>query len=239
MKADGSDIIPISYFETSEWHPSVNNDGMLVYTRWDYVDRENCLGSNLWTCYPDGRNPRAPHGNYPYPWHTFPPDPRPDSRRGRPFTEMNIRAIPDSPRYILTAGPHHGESFGSLCLLDLRQPDDGSMSQLKRLTPYARFPESEIGARLQYPYGTAWPLSEDFTLCNAWENLYLLDRFGNQVLLLENSLVFGGQTDWDMRLIDPIPLRAARAAGSPHGHEPGRGRSAGCRRGPDHRHQCP
>jgi hypothetical protein len=65
MKADGSDIYPISFFETSEWQPSVDNNGMLVYTRWDYVDRENCLGSQFWTCFPDGRDPRAPTANYP------------------------------------------------------------------------------------------------------------------------------------------------------------------------------
>ena len=206
MKPDGSDLYPISYFETSEWHPSVNNDGMLVYTRWDYTDRENCLGSNIWICYPDGRDPRAPHGNYPYPWHTFADNRRGDSRLGRPYTEMNIRAIPGSHRYILTAAPHHGEAFGSLMMLDLRVPDDGFMSQLERITPFVPFPESEAPGRSQYPYGTAWPLSEDYYLCNRWENIYLLDRFGNRVLLCENSLVFG-ETDHDMRLIDPIPLR--------------------------------
>ena len=208
MAADGSDLFPISYFETSEWHPSVNNDGMIVYTRWDYVDRENCLGSNFWICNPDGRDPRAPHGNYPYPWHTFEDNTARDSRVGRPYTEMNIRAIPGSHRYVTTAAPHHGEAFGSLVMLDLRQPDDGSMSQLRRITPYPPFPESEMPGRSQYPYGTAWPLSEDVYLCNWWENLYLLDRFGNRVLVCENSLVFGGKTNWDMRLIDPIPLRA-------------------------------
>jgi len=211
MKADGSDIYPISYFETGEFNPSVNNDGMIVYTRWDYVDRENCLGSNFWICGPDGSNPRAPHGNYPYPWHTFPDNRERDSRVGRPYTEMNIRAVPGSHLYILTAAPHHGEAFGSLVMLDLRVPDDGFMSQLKRITPYVRFPECEMSDRRQYPYGTAWPLERDFYLCNWWENIYLLDRFGNQVLLCENSLVFGGETNWDMRLVDPIPLRLSPA----------------------------
>ncbi len=206
MCLDGSDLLPLSFFETSEWHPSVNNDGMLVYTRWDYVDRENCLGSNIWTCTPDGRDARAPHGNYPYPWHTFPDNTAGDSRLGRPYTEMNIRAIPGSHRYLATAAPHHGEAFGSLVILDLRLPDDGAMSQLRRVTPYVPFPETEYPARSQYPYGTAWPLSEDFYLCNWWENLYLLDRYGNQTLLCENSLVFG-ETNWHMRLIDPIPVR--------------------------------
>jgi len=207
MRADGSDLYPLSYYETSEWHPSVNNEGLIVYTRWDYTDRENCLGSNFWICFPDGRDPRAPHGNYPRPWHTFPDNTEGDSRLGRPYVEMNIRAIPDSPRYIMTAAPHHGEAFGSLVMLDLALPDDGGMSQLKRLTPYAPFPETECPGRSQYPYGTPWPLSEDFYLCNCWENLYLLDRFGNQVLLCENALAFGGQTNPEMRLIDPIPLR--------------------------------
>ncbi|HOX37160.1 MAG TPA: hypothetical protein PL033_04155 [Candidatus Brocadiia bacterium] len=210
MKADGSDLRPFSFFETGEWHPSVNNDGMVVYTRWDYVDRENCLGSNIWMCFPDGRDPRAPHGNYPYPWHTFPDNDRGDSRVGRPYTEMNIRAVPDSPLYIMTAAPHHGEAFGSICMLDLRKREDGFMSQIRRVTPYVRFPESEIQGRSQYPYGTPWPLSEDFYLCNRWENIYLLDRFGNETLLCENALVFG-DTDYDMRLIDPIPLKSRKA----------------------------
>ena len=209
MKADGTDVYPLSYYETSEWHPSVNNDGMLVYTRWDYTDRENCLGSNFWICHADGRDPRGPHGNYPYPWHTFADNTLDDSRIGRPYVELNIRAIPNSHLYILTAGPHHGEAFGSLVMLDLRQADDGFMSQLKRITPYPAFPESEMPARSQYPFGTPWPLSEDFYLCNWWENLYLLDRFGNRELLCENSLVFG-ETNYEMRLIDPIPLRPRR-----------------------------
>lgn len=207
MAGDGRDIRPLSWFVTGEWHPSVNNDGMIVYTRWDYVDRENCLGSNFWICGPDGRNPRAPHGNYPYPWHTFEDNNEGDSRKGRPYTEMNIRAVPNSSLYISTAAPHHGEAFGSLVMLDLSVPDDARMSQVRRITPYVRFPESEQAARRQYPFGTAWPLSEDFYLVNWWENIYLLDRFGNQVLVCENSLVFDGKTNWQMRLIDPIPLR--------------------------------
>ena len=206
MKADGSDVYPLSYYETSEWHPSVDNNGMIVYTRWDYTDRENCLGSNFWICYPDGRNPRAPHGNYPYPWHTFEDNRDPDTRRGRPYVEMNIRAIPGSHRYIMTAAPHHGEAFGALVMLDLRERDDGFMSQLERITPYVPFPETEVAARSQYPFGTPWPLSEDYYLCNWWENLYLLDRFGNRILLCENALVFG-ETNYDLRLIDPIPVR--------------------------------
>lgn len=215
MKADGGDIYPLSYYETSEWQPSVDNSGMLVYTRWDYTDREDCLGSLFWTCYPDGRDPRAPHGNYPFPWHTFEDNTHGDHRFGRcpdapsslPMTEMHIRAMPDSHRYVLTAAPHHGETFGSLCVLDLRLPDDYHMSQLRRVTPYAPFPESECSGRSQYKYGTAWPVSEDVFICNRWEDLVLLDRFGNEELVCERELLPMGY-DPRLRLTHPKPLRA-------------------------------
>ena len=59
MEPDGSDIICLSFHETHEWHPSVTNDGMLVYTRWDYVDRDTNVAHHIWTCYPDGRDPRS------------------------------------------------------------------------------------------------------------------------------------------------------------------------------------
>ena len=148
MRDDGTDIRPLSYFETSEWNPSVDNEGQLVYTRWDYVDRENCLGTRFWVSNPDGTNPRAPHGNYPLPFHTF-PDHKPwdvhdgrewDSRFGAPLVEMGIRAVPGSDLYMFTAAPHHGSVYGSLCMLDLSVEDDGHMSQVKRITPDEPFP---------------------------------------------------------------------------------------------------
>lgn len=238
MKPDGSDIIRISYHETNEWHPSVDNNGMIVYTRWDYVDRDSDIAHHLWLCYPDGRDPRAPHGNYPHPWTTQkdvpasvyePPDwksiyyadglegkhpvygekigetyyPK-DGRWLRPWMEMNIRGIPGSQKYVATAAPHHGQAFGSLILIDVNREDDGMMSQVERLTPDALFPESETGIgawdlnETGYQYGTPWPLSEDLYLCNYWDGIYLLDRFGGKQLLYKNE---------QFRPIDPIPLR--------------------------------
>jgi hypothetical protein len=214
MQPDGSNLVPLSYFETSEWNPTVGNDGRIIFTRWDYTDRENCLGTRVWFCRQDGSDPRAPHGNYPLPYHTF-PDHTPwkiqdgreiDSRLGAPLVEMGIRAVLNSALHILTAAPHHGEIFGSLCMLDLRVPDDGHLAQLKRITPDEPFPETESPGRRHYKYATPWPLSEDFYLCNVWENLCLLDRFGNLEVLCELALLPCAQ-DERLRLIDPIPLR--------------------------------
>jgi len=182
MSPDGSDIIPLSYHETHEWQPSVDNDGMIVYTRWDYVDRDTNVAHHIWISYPDGRDPRSFHGNYPL------------VRNSRPWMEMEIRAIPGSHRYVAVAGAHHGNSIGSLVLIDQRIEDDNAMSQIKRLTPEALFPEAEGRGRDKMKYGTPWPLSETFYLCiydPAARNrgIYLIDRFGNRELLYRDPSI--------------------------------------------------
>lgn len=198
MKADGSDIIPLSFHETNEWHPSVTNDGMLVYTRWDYIDRDDCIAHHLWTCYPDGRNPRAPHGNYPLPHSTFGTKGW-DGRFDRPFAEFNIRAIPNSDKFIATAATHHNYSFGELILIDVNTPDDGKMSQVTGITTdMQRWHDDGAGA-----YGTAWPLSERSYLCSYNGDIILLDRSGNKETIWRKNDVPGSNI-W--RLADPIPV---------------------------------
>ena len=58
MFPDGTDIVCLSPHETNEWEPSVDNDGMVVYTRWDYTDRGFNQAHHAWITYPDGRDPR-------------------------------------------------------------------------------------------------------------------------------------------------------------------------------------
>ena len=205
MNNDGSGITALSYHETHEWHPSVNNDGMIAYTRWDYVDRDSDIAHHIWLTYPDGTDPRSYHGNYPA------------KRELRPWMEMSIRAIPDSHKYIAVSTPHHGQAYGSLVLIDQRIDDDNSMSQLKRVTPMAHFPESEIAPGIAHRthkgkhhpngeiYATPWPLSEYFYLCVAAGfqtgkknyGIYLVDSFGNHELLYR---------DTEISCLDPIPL---------------------------------
>lgn len=201
MQPDGSDLVQLSFHDTNEWQPSVDANGMLVYTRWDYVDRDSDAAHHLWRCFPDGRDPRSPHGNYP------------DVREMRPWMEMSIRAIPGSRRYIAVAAPHHGEAYGSLVLIDPALPDDRAMSQVRRLTPEVPFPESESAPGVPHPkgrhspnaevYGTPWPLSEDFHLVVYDEGrrnygIYLLDSFGNRELLYRDDRI---------ACLDPIPLK--------------------------------
>ncbi len=202
MKADGGDLITIDYHETNEFHPSVDNRGMIVYTRWDYVDRDHSSAHHMWHCYPDGTDPRSFHGNYSLPLTTVEGEGWPRGIKMRPWAEFNCRSIPGSDKYIATAGPHHGQAFGSLVMIDINIPDDNMMSQVRRVTPDVRFPESETDTRRwsSMAYGTAWPLSESFYLCNYKDSIRVLDEFGNSELVCK---VTNG-----LRPLDPIPLRA-------------------------------
>ncbi|MCX6345298.1 MAG: hypothetical protein NT018_09540 [Armatimonadetes bacterium] len=207
MDADGSSIICLSYHETNEWSPTITHSGKIAYTRWDYVDRHWGTAHHYWECFPDGRDPRNYHGNYPLPWSSMTEGLQPNQygqqglvngRFLRPDAELSFRAIPGSQKYMATAVGHHEGFSGSLIMLDTRIPDDGKMSQLKRITPEYPFPEVEQGP---HAYGTAWPLGEDFYLCNFNSGLYLLDRFGNRDVIYDP----GGRL---YRVRDPFPLRS-------------------------------
>jgi len=220
MKADGSDSYPISWHESPEYHPVVDFDGALVYTRWDYVDRNWDAAQCFWRCFPDGRDPRAAHANYRYPF--FPGG----TFKGywlTPWSELHIRPIPGAPgEYVAIAATHHNMLPGVPILISLKGRDDAMMAQVRILvghplpnegggSPYRKgkpgeyvkagsFPHSR-NALSGFNYFTPWPLSRDFHLIsdNA-NNLLLLDRYGNTVLLCHWT---GGGA-----ACSPRPLRA-------------------------------
>lgn len=185
MNPDGSQIRCLSYHETNEWNPSVTHDGRILYTRWDYPDRHGCTAHQPWITTLDGRDPRHVYGNF-------------TPRNKRPDMDLNVRAIPGSPKFISTAAPHHGQAYGSLTIIDPRVDDDDAMAPVKRLTPEIAFPESQGGTQV---YGSAWPLSEkyhiavaDFSLAPGQGRqggrylrgdygIYLVDAFGNKELI--------------------------------------------------------
>ena len=194
MRPDGSDIIRLSYHETHEWHPSVTNDGMLVYTRGITSIGIRILRITSGPAFPmvatRGRRTEIIL----------------QQRETRPWMEMDIRAIPNSRQVCRGDRRTSRSRFGSLVLIDPAVDDDLSMSQLTRLTPDALFPEAEGGKenmKKWSQYGTPWPLSEDDYLCvydaaAANRGIYLIDRFGNRQLLYR---------DPEIPCVNPIPLR--------------------------------
>jgi hypothetical protein len=180
MDADGRNMVRLSDHEGNEWHPSVANDGKILYTRWDYVDRGHNQAHHPWITSPDGRDPRAIHGNF-KPSHDLNPD-----------MELNVAAIPGSHRFVATASAHHWQAYGSLIVIDPRVRDDDALAPVRRLTPDVGFPET--AERGTFAYATAWPLSEDYYLCaysphDDGHGIVLLDAFGNRELLYRDPAI--------------------------------------------------
>ncbi|MBI4604644.1 MAG: hypothetical protein HY721_22000 [Planctomycetes bacterium] len=125
-EADGSGARPISFHETQEWDPSVLDDGRVVYTRWDYVDRHAVHYEHLWTVRADGTAPAAFYGN-----NTF-----------NPVGIWEARQVPGTRLVMATAAAHHAMTAGSIVLVDAARGVDGE-APIVRLTPDAPFPESE------------------------------------------------------------------------------------------------
>ncbi len=222
---DGANPRPLSFHETHEWDPSVLHDGRVIYTRWDYVDRNAVHYQQLWTVRPDGSDARAFYGN-----HTL-----------NPVGVWEARAVPHSGRVMATAAAHHAITAGSVILLDTSAGVDGP-GPITRLTPDALFPESEVPVPMGDPagnpgawvapaglapppaappgaarwpghcYRSPWPLSEKYFLA-AYSfdpllgepaanppdmfGIYLVDAFGNKELL---------HRDPEISSLWPVPL---------------------------------
>ncbi len=140
-EADGSNPRPISFHETNEWDPSVLGDGRVIYTRWDYVDRNAVYYQQLWSVRQDGTDVRIFYGN-----NTF-----------NPAGVWEARAVPGSNKVMATAAAHHAMTAGSIILLDVTRGVDGS-EPITRLTPDALFSETEAPVM----HGVAAPEPTDF-----------------------------------------------------------------------------
>jgi hypothetical protein len=148
-EADGSNAHPISFHETNEWDPAVLHDGRVVYTRWDYVDRNAVFYQQLWTARQDGSHVGIYYGNNTY----------------NPVGTWEARPVPGSSRVMATAAPHHGMTAGSIVLLDVTRGVDGP-GAIRRLTPDALFPEAESG--LAHGVTADKPIRYDDVMPKTW-----------------------------------------------------------------------
>ena len=201
MESDGTAIRAISAFENFEWTPAINDDGQVIYARWDYIDRFNGHFMSLWSTRPDGVNSQLVYGNFTV----------------RPQCIFEARPIPNSHKMVFTATAHHSITGGSLVLLDRTQGTEYD-APIERITPEVCFPETE-GSPNCY-YAGPWPLSEEYFLVS-WSDrtlpihtymkpgdernpanasgIYLYDAFGNLNLL---------HRDAEISSETPIPVKA-------------------------------
>lgn len=204
MNADGSDLVAISPFEMFEWTPEIGHDGAILYSRWDYIDRDNMPYMGLWAINPDGANARLVYGNYTH----------------APHCAFEAKPIPGSHKIVFTGSAHHAQTMGSLVLLDPAAGLEGE-APITRLTPEVPFPEIEGWPKTSY--ASPWPLSERFHLVAwgaegflvqgraGWDRWHAVQRPRNGMALYLYDAATGVREllwmDQDITCGDPIPLR--------------------------------
>lgn len=221
MNADGSDLHILSEGALSESTPSVMNDGRVLYTRWEYVDKGVIAVQALWAMRPDGTGTVEVYG---------------DEIEDPPVL-IHGRVIPgDHNRLVCTATMHHPFEVGPILLIDTGR-DLRSHEPIRSLTPDTSLSIEGVGG---YPRGEAYthwrngrwvrdnmgplfadpyPLHDSETgagagkyflvTCNpdrSWSHasaygIWLIDAFGNRVAV---------HHDPEMSCWQPIPLRARK-----------------------------
>ena len=118
MEADGSKHKRLSANYLMDFTPSVLEDGRIIYTRWEYVDRPACPIQSLWAINPDGTGLSGFYGN----------------RVISPGTFMDAQPIPGTNQVIATATNHNGSCRGGIVAID---PAKGANSReaVRNLTP--------------------------------------------------------------------------------------------------------
>ncbi len=118
MESDGSKQKRLSANYLMDFTPSALDDGRIIYTRWEYVDRAACPIQSLWAINPDGTGLTGFYGN----------------RVISPGTFMDAQPIPGTNAVIATATNHNGSCRGGIVAID---PSKGSNSPaaIRNLTP--------------------------------------------------------------------------------------------------------
>jgi hypothetical protein len=140
---NGGAIRQLSYGIENETTPAVLNDGRLLYTRWEYVDRHEMEFHKLWWKRPDGTAVSHYYGN-----DTI-----------YPLMISEARAIPGSRKIVATGVAHHSFHTGTMIVIDVEKGENGP-EPVTRITPERRYPESnEPGGPGQF--STPFPLTEN------------------------------------------------------------------------------
>jgi hypothetical protein len=191
--ADGSQIERLSANYLNDFTPSVMDDGRILYSRWEYVDRPAIPIQSLWSINPDGTGLAGFFGN----------------RVLSPATFMEAHEIPGTRQVLCVLTSHNGPCRGAIGIVD---PTKGANSQqsIRNLTP-----EVEIGAvdlgngnQIKGPYESPFPLSRRHYLVTLAGTILLRDYEGtNQVTLLPKQDELGF---YSARPVMPRPRPALR-----------------------------
>jgi len=194
MDGQGRHVRRLTVNPVHDNFPSVLSDGRMVFTRWEYNDRWVLHVQGLAVINPDGTGGTAYYGNNSY-W---------------PVSMLHARAIPGGTKIVCTLSGHHDvDQCGEIGVFDVGRGTEEATGCVhlwppRKIEPIKdEFYWRKLSALYQFPY----PLSEHFFLVSCKPRgkqhfgIYLIDTFGNRVLIFE---------DPSISCNSPMPL-AARA----------------------------
>jgi hypothetical protein len=202
VNADGSNVRQLTVSKDGHWYPRVLHDGRIIYSHWEYHERDWAYMHPLWTVYPDGTFADAyfkQHLNY-------------------PVTLTVPRAVPGSHTVMAVGAGHHTLATGSVVLIDPRKGMN-SPQAIERLTGPSFWPEYNDGKPAPGPSAPGWrtapgegwhtdpyPLSEKYFFASYCDGamqdetgyaLYLLDVYGGKELVYRDPTISS---------VMPVPL---------------------------------
>jgi len=176
MDGDGKDIRCISGGQVNELAPALLDDGRVVYTRWEYIDKGFGNVQSLWAVRPDGSGSDHVYKNMVV----------------RPGAMINACSIPNSRRMVTIGIGHHGGLAGPVVLLDTRR-HRRTADAMTNLTPEIKYPGLYPMSRGMGGFAEPYPFSEKFFLVShapggrkeggANHAIYVLDAWGNRAEL--------------------------------------------------------
>lgn len=190
MDADGGNILRLSSNAIPDDRPAVLPDGRIVYTRWDYTDRDPEKFRDLWVMNPDGTGQMVLFGGVGRPYPDF-------------YAKCDALPIPNSDGKLVSVfSPAFGrrENAGNVMVVDL-ESGPGDWSAAKQISPEI----PELGWSIGSGQGTKgfrdpYPLSEDCFLVARDKSLLILDGNGRT-----EEFHKAGKMVHDPRVIRPRP----------------------------------
>lgn len=190
MNGDGSNQHRISHGYLNDFTPSVLNDGRIIYSRWEYVDRPAIPIQSIWAMNPDGTGLSGFFGN----------------RCIEPGTFMEARSIGKTHNVLCVLAGHNGSCRGALAIISTAY---GANAQegIQNITPEIpvlgvkdcrRGGNALVNAG---PYENPFPIDEAYFLVSKMGTIQLRDY---NVTELATVL----KPKDGMGFFSPVPIRA-------------------------------
>ena len=165
MDRNGGNVCRLSANYLNDFTPHVSDDGRILYSRWEYVDRPAIPIQGLWSINPDGTGLSTVFGN----------------RVLSPATFMEARSIPETGKILCVLTSHNGPCRGAIGVID-RTLGANSQEAIRNLTE-----EVDIGLvnagngnRVRGPYENPYPIDSEYFLVSRQGTIMVRDYEGTK-----------------------------------------------------------